>query len=151
MIHKGITLDSSKNFAKSTGNNRNNTLALLSTVITPQNDRENTKQADINSTTINKPSNLSSVLLCRTSIAAQRSNLTTTGAMIARDINSELHSSQIEQTQVSASVKSDSKQSSSRLLTTPTSKPAASAVHDELLLIMQKMENDLKQEIQNLQ
>eukprot|EP00957_Ditylum_brightwellii_P197999 15084968-Ditylum_brightwellii.AAC.1 len=41
--------DSSNNFAKSTNRNRNNTLALLSTVIKPQNGKENAKQTDTNS------------------------------------------------------------------------------------------------------
>eukprot|EP00957_Ditylum_brightwellii_P051620 3914786-Ditylum_brightwellii.AAC.1 len=87
---KVSTPDSSKNYAKSIRKNRNNTPALLSTDITPQNTKENTKQADIISTMVNKPSNLPSPLLRMTPIASQCSNSIITEAMIACDINSEL-------------------------------------------------------------
>eukprot|EP00957_Ditylum_brightwellii_P167738 12769681-Ditylum_brightwellii.AAC.1 len=60
---KVSTPDSSMTYTKSTDKNKNNTSALLSNVITPQNDKENTKQADMNSTLINKPSNLPDALL----------------------------------------------------------------------------------------
>eukprot|EP00957_Ditylum_brightwellii_P146102 11124147-Ditylum_brightwellii.AAC.1 len=56
-IHEGIHPDSSMNYAKLTNKNKNNTPSLFYTVITPQNDKENTKQTDINSTLIYKPSN----------------------------------------------------------------------------------------------
>eukprot|EP00957_Ditylum_brightwellii_P002308 177840-Ditylum_brightwellii.AAC.1 len=71
--------------------------------------------------------------------------------MITFNINSELPSSKDEHTKVSASNKSDSKQSSNRPSTTPTGEPPASAVHDELLLMMQKMENSLKRDTQDIQ
>eukprot|EP00957_Ditylum_brightwellii_P002123 163676-Ditylum_brightwellii.AAC.1 len=148
---KASTPDSSKNFAKSTSKNKNNTPALLRTVITPQNDKENTKQAEINSTTINKPLRLPSTLHRMIPIASQRSNLTTTGAMIASNINSEFSLSQDEHTQVSASDKINSKESSNQPLTTPTSKHMASTVRNELHLMMSKMQEDLNQDIQDIQ
>eukprot|EP00957_Ditylum_brightwellii_P137648 10493086-Ditylum_brightwellii.AAC.1 len=123
---KASTPDSSKNFAKLTNKNRNNTPALLCTVITPQDDKENTKQADIKSTTINKPSNLPSELLRTTLVASQRSNLTTTGAMISCNINSELLLSQDGHTQVLAPEKSNSKQSSNKPSTKATNESTPS-------------------------
>eukprot|EP00957_Ditylum_brightwellii_P078390 5961131-Ditylum_brightwellii.AAC.1 len=96
---KASTPDSSMNYAKSTDKNKNNTPALLRTVITPQNGKENIKQADINSVPINKPSNLLSKSLHMTPIASQRLNSTTTGDMIICNINSELPSSEDEHTQ----------------------------------------------------
>eukprot|EP00957_Ditylum_brightwellii_P009752 735309-Ditylum_brightwellii.AAC.1 len=71
--------------------------------------------------------------------------------MITSDINSEFPLSEDEHTQVLVSNKSDSKQASKRPLTMPTSKPPASADCDKPLLMMQKMHNDLKQEIQDFQ
>eukprot|EP00957_Ditylum_brightwellii_P089915 6847713-Ditylum_brightwellii.AAC.1 len=85
---KASTPDFSTNVAKLTNKNKNNTPSLLSTVITPQNDKANTKQADINLIAINKPSSLPSTLLCMKPIASQCSIQTTTGAMIVSDINS---------------------------------------------------------------
>eukprot|EP00957_Ditylum_brightwellii_P064143 4866711-Ditylum_brightwellii.AAC.1 len=67
------------NYAKSTNKNKNNTPALLCPVITPQNDKENKKQADIDSTPINKPLNLPRELLHTTPVASQHSNSPTTG------------------------------------------------------------------------
>eukprot|EP00957_Ditylum_brightwellii_P186037 14164187-Ditylum_brightwellii.AAC.1 len=96
---KASTPDSSKNCAKLTSKNKHNTPALLSTVITPQKDKANTKQADINSTTINTPSSLPSTLHRTNPIVSQHLNLTTTGAMIASNINTELSLSQDEHTQ----------------------------------------------------
>eukprot|EP00957_Ditylum_brightwellii_P037278 2821903-Ditylum_brightwellii.AAC.1 len=96
---KASTPDSSMNYGKSTGKNKNNTLALFSTVITPQNDKENAKQADIKSTPINKPSNLPSTSLRMTPVVPQCLNSTTTGDMNTIDINSELPSSGDEHTQ----------------------------------------------------
>eukprot|EP00957_Ditylum_brightwellii_P007086 537739-Ditylum_brightwellii.AAC.1 len=128
---KAFTPDSSKNFVKSTGKNKNNTPALLSTIIIPQNDRANTKQADINSTSINKPSILLSTLHCVNSIASQHSNQTTTGAIIASNIPSKLPLSQDEHTQVSASDKSNSRQSSNKPLNMPTSKSTQSNLQTE--------------------
>eukprot|EP00957_Ditylum_brightwellii_P197258 15028357-Ditylum_brightwellii.AAC.1 len=82
---------------------------------------------------------------------SQRSNSITTGAMIACDINSESPLSQDEHTQVLAANKSDLKQSSNKPLIVPTSKPLVSVIHDKLLIMMQKMEEDLKQDIQDFQ
>eukprot|EP00957_Ditylum_brightwellii_P032666 2476632-Ditylum_brightwellii.AAC.1 len=96
---KAFTYNSSKNFAKSTSKSKNNKPALLSTVITPQTDKANAKQADINSTMINKPSSLPSAPHRMNPSASQCSNLTTTGAMIASNINAELPLSQDEHTQ----------------------------------------------------
>eukprot|EP00957_Ditylum_brightwellii_P175570 13367822-Ditylum_brightwellii.AAC.1 len=132
------------NYAKSTNKNKNNTPALLRTAITPQNDKENTKHADIQSTTINNLSNLPSALLRTTPVASQHSNSATKGDMITCDINSELPSSEDKHTQVSTSNNNNSKQSSKRSSTMPTNKPPASAVRDELLLMMQKMKNNMK-------
>eukprot|EP00957_Ditylum_brightwellii_P022764 1716806-Ditylum_brightwellii.AAC.1 len=87
---KTSTSDSSKIFAKSPADNKTKSPVLLSTVITPQNDKANTKQADTNSTTINTPLVLPSALHRTNPIALQRSNSTTTGAMIACNISSEL-------------------------------------------------------------
>eukprot|EP00957_Ditylum_brightwellii_P113727 8670947-Ditylum_brightwellii.AAC.1 len=109
---KASTPDSSKNYTKSTNKNRSNTSVLSCTVIAPQNDKENTKQSDINSTTINKPSNLPSKLL---------------------------H----EHSQVSASDKSDLKQSGNKSLTMPTSEPTEPNVRDEHILMMHKMQFDM--------
>eukprot|EP00957_Ditylum_brightwellii_P036023 2729302-Ditylum_brightwellii.AAC.1 len=119
---KASTPDSSKNYTKLTNKNGNNTPASLSTVIRTQNDKENTTQADINSTMINKPLNLPSALLHTKHVASQRSNSTTTGAMISCNINSESSLSQDKHAQVLASDKSDSKQSSNKSLTKPTTK-----------------------------
>eukprot|EP00957_Ditylum_brightwellii_P117140 8933822-Ditylum_brightwellii.AAC.1 len=87
---KATTPDCSKNFVNSTCKNKNNTPALISTIITPQNDKANSKQADINSNTINKPLSLPNASHRMKPIASQCSILTTTGAMIASSINSKL-------------------------------------------------------------
>eukprot|EP00957_Ditylum_brightwellii_P090886 6920436-Ditylum_brightwellii.AAC.1 len=96
---KASTPDSSKNVAKFISKNKDITPALLSTVITSQNAKVNAKQADINSTTINAPLILPSASYHTNPIVSQCLNITTTGAMIASDINSELPLSQDKLTQ----------------------------------------------------
>eukprot|EP00957_Ditylum_brightwellii_P105586 8049956-Ditylum_brightwellii.AAC.1 len=71
--------------------------------------------------------------------------------MITCNIKSELPLSEDEHTQVSASETSGIKQSGNKPLTAPTDKPLASAVRDKLILMMQKIENNLKQDIQDIQ
>eukprot|EP00957_Ditylum_brightwellii_P139805 10652833-Ditylum_brightwellii.AAC.2 len=137
---KVSTPDSSKNFAKSTNKNGNNTPALSCTVITPQNDKENTRQADINSTSINKPLNLPSESLHMTPIASQRSNSTTTGVMISCNTNSGLPLSQEEHTQVSVSEQSDSKQSSNKPSTKPTNKSTPSDLQTAVFAKLHQLE-----------
>eukprot|EP00957_Ditylum_brightwellii_P208859 15359277-Ditylum_brightwellii.AAC.1 len=70
--------------------------------------------------------------------------------MITNDINSVSHSSQDEHTQVSASNKSDSKQSSNKPLTMPTSKPTSSTVCNELILMMDEMRSNMTKRLQEL-
>eukprot|EP00957_Ditylum_brightwellii_P184646 14062905-Ditylum_brightwellii.AAC.1 len=81
---------------------------------------------------------------------SQHSNSTTIGAMIPSKINSESSLSQDEHTQVSPSDKNNSKQSSIKPLTTSTSKPTASAVCIELILMMDKMRSNMTKCLQEL-
>eukprot|EP00957_Ditylum_brightwellii_P036821 2788605-Ditylum_brightwellii.AAC.1 len=107
---KASTPDSSKNFAKSTAENKTKKPAILYTAITPQTDKANTNQADINTTTTNKPSSLPSALHCTNSIKSHHLNSTTAGAMIARSINSELPFPQDKHNEVPSPNKSNSTQ-----------------------------------------
>eukprot|EP00957_Ditylum_brightwellii_P087606 6669284-Ditylum_brightwellii.AAC.1 len=95
---KASTPDSSKNFVKLTDENKTKTPTVLCTVIMPQTDKAYKNQADIDAATPNKPSSLPSVSCRMNSIESHQSNLTTAGAMIANDINSELSSLQEEHT-----------------------------------------------------
>ena len=147
---KASTPDSSMHFAKSTDKNETKTPALLSTVITPQHDKDKTKQADIDSTPINKPSNLPSELLRTTPIASHRSNSLTKGDMITCDINSELPVSQDEHTKVTSPCKSDSMLSNTKPLTSPTREPPASAVRTELLAMMDNLRANMGKRLQEL-
>eukprot|EP00957_Ditylum_brightwellii_P152268 11592756-Ditylum_brightwellii.AAC.1 len=83
----------------STADNKRKSPVMLSTVITPQIDKEITKPADTNPTTINTPLVFPSALHHTTPIASQHSNSTPTGAMITCNINSELPLSENEHTQ----------------------------------------------------
>eukprot|EP00957_Ditylum_brightwellii_P161768 12316721-Ditylum_brightwellii.AAC.1 len=80
----------------------------------------------------------------------QCSNLTTTGAIIASDINSELPLSQDENAQISSPSKSNTTQSSNTPSTTPTSKPMASNVRDELHMMLSNLKDNMKQQLQEL-
>eukprot|EP00957_Ditylum_brightwellii_P211834 15366655-Ditylum_brightwellii.AAC.1 len=148
---KASTLDSSKIFVKLTNNNKTKTPTVLCAVITPQNDKANTNQADINATTTNKPSSLPSALLHLNSIKSHCWNLTTAGAMIANDINSEFASLQDEHTEVSHQCRCYSNQCSNKPLTTPTSKPMEPNVHNELILMMKEMQSEMNQQFQDMQ
>eukprot|EP00957_Ditylum_brightwellii_P100550 7664336-Ditylum_brightwellii.AAC.1 len=63
--------------------------------------------------------------------------------MIASNIHSELPLPQDDHTQVLSSSKSNSTQSSNTPSITPTSKPIASEVHNELILMMQELQSDM--------
>eukprot|EP00957_Ditylum_brightwellii_P127371 9712416-Ditylum_brightwellii.AAC.1 len=108
-------------YAKLTGTNKTNTPALLSTVITPQNEEEKTKQAYIQSTLIIKPLNLPSASQRMTPVTSQHLISRTKRDMTTSDINSELPSSEDDHIQVSTSTNNDSQKSSKRPSTTPTS------------------------------
>eukprot|EP00957_Ditylum_brightwellii_P209681 15362777-Ditylum_brightwellii.AAC.1 len=147
---KVSTPDSSKNCVKLTNENKTKTLTVMCTVITPQTDKANTNQADINNTTTNKPSSLPSALHRTNSIKSHCLNSATAGAMIANDINYESASLQDEDTEVSSSCKCDSNQSSNKPLTTPTSKPAEPSARDELILMMKEMQSEMNQQFQDM-
>eukprot|EP00957_Ditylum_brightwellii_P021044 1585578-Ditylum_brightwellii.AAC.1 len=147
---KAPTPDSSMNFAKSTDKKDTKTPAMLSTIITPQNDNDKPKQADINSTLINTPSNLPSESLRTTPVASQCSNSLTKGDMITCYINSELPLSQDKHTKVSSPCKSDSMHSSTRPSILPTCEPLASAVRTELLEMMDKLKANMAKRLQDL-
>ena len=123
---------------------------MLSTVITPQNDKDKPKQADIDSAPINTPSNLPSELLRTTPVASQRSNSLTKGDMITCDINSESPLTQDEHTKVTSPCKSDSMISNTKLSISPTREPQASAVRTELITMMENLKANMKKRLQEL-
>eukprot|EP00957_Ditylum_brightwellii_P059515 4519243-Ditylum_brightwellii.AAC.1 len=95
----------------------------------------------------NKPLRLLSASHFTNSIKSHHSNSTTTGAMIASNINSELPLPQDEHTQVSSPIKSNSTQSSNTPLITPTSKPTASDAHTELHLMMSNLKAKMAKQL----